>query len=132
MDTNILVSIALPRSRLQPIVEGWQQGRCQLLASGAIFDEYLRVLAYPKFRLSSEDIARVIERELLPYLELVPVKSHIDVIREDPPDNDFLACAVDGKADLIVSGDHHLLQLKMFQGVPILTARQFLDRLVEK
>ena len=65
----------------------------------------------------------------MPYREMVHVTSHVDVIKEDPPDNQFLACAIDGKADLIVSGDHHLLDLKTYQGIPIVTARDFLNRL---
>jgi predicted nucleic acid-binding protein len=40
-----------------------------------------------------------------------------------------LACALDGQADLIVSGDRHLLDLGEYQGIPILTAREFLERL---
>ena len=129
LDTNVLVCVALPRSRLQALVEAWQRGRCRLLLSHEIFDEYLRVLTYPKFQLTSADITRVLERELLPYPEFVHVTAHVDVIAEDPADNKFLACALDGRADSIVSGDHHLLDLKQFRGIPILTARQLLDRL---
>ncbi len=129
LDTNILVSVALPDSRLRPLAEAWEAGRCRLLISREIFDEYLRVLTYPKFRLSSDDVTRVLERGVLPYAEWVTVTSRIDVIREDPSDNAFLACALDGKADAIVSGDHHLLELGTFHAIPILTGRQFLSQL---
>ena len=47
----------------------------------------------------------------------------------DPADDKFLACALDGRADLLVSGDDHLLRLKAFHHIPIVSARQFLDRL---
>ena len=129
LDTNILVSTALPGSRLHGLVEAWQRGACRLLVSPEIFDEYLRVLTYPKFQLSSEDIKRVVERELQPYLEMVRVTSRVEVVTEDPADNMFLACALDGRADVLASGDHHLLKLGRFQGIEILTARQLLDRL---
>jgi hypothetical protein len=41
----------------------------------------------------------------------------------------FLAAALEGDVDLIVSGDHHLLEMKAFQGIPILSAREFLNLL---
>ena len=100
-----------------------------MLVSSEIFDEYLRVLTYPTFKLSAEDIKRIVERELRPYTELVSVSSHVDVIKTDRSDNKFLACALDGRADAIVSGDHHLLALRRFHHIPILTARQFLDHI---
>lgn len=126
LDTNVLVSIALPRSRLEPLVEAWQGGRCRLLISAEIFDEYLRVLAYPRFQLSSEDIRRILERDLLPHTQQVRVTSSIHAIPADPSDNKFLACAVDGRADWIVTGDHHLLQLKRFHNIRIGSPSEFL------
>lgn len=47
----------------------------------------------------------------------------------DPKDNMFLEAAVEGRADCIVSGDKHLLRMKTFRGVDILTVGQFLDRM---
>ncbi len=131
LDTNLLVSIALPGSRLLPIVSAWKEGRCRLLVSEDIFDEYLQVLSYPKFQLAPETIRRLIEYELRPYIELVQVISRVHVIIADPSDDKFLACALDGHADALVSGDRHLLGLKEFKGIPILTGRQLLDRLVK-
>jgi len=51
------------------------------------------------------------------------------VIRQDPSDDEFLACALTGKADAIVSGDHHLLELKRYREIPILDVRTFLSNL---
>ena len=129
LDTNIVVSAALPGSRLRLLVKAWQHGRLRLLISADIFEEYLRVFTYPKFQLSLEDIRRLLEHEVLPYAEFVKVTSRVEVIRDDLSDNAFLACALDGRADAIVSGDRHLLELRSFKGIPILTGRQFLDRL---
>ena len=50
----------------------------------------------------------------------------LTVISADPTDNIFLECAVAGKADYIISGDKHLLDLKSYQGIPIVKARDFL------
>ncbi len=60
------------------------------------------------------------------YTSRVRVISKIDIIKKDPTDNIFLACAKDGKADYIVSGDHHLLDLKIFLQTLIVSPKEFL------
>jgi len=50
----------------------------------------------------------------------------IDLVKADPTDNIFLNLAIDGQADVIVSGDHHLLDLKEFNNIPIISVRKFL------
>lgn len=129
LDTNILVSIALPGSRLLPLREAWLKRQCLLLVSDEIFEEYLRVLSYPRFQLSAEGIRRILEEDLWPYAEWVDVKTRVDVISADPSDNKFLACAVDGHAHWIVTGDHHLLALKKFRAIRIGKPTQFLQEL---
>ncbi len=52
-----------------------------------------------------------------------------DRLKTDPDDNKFLACALEAKADFIVSGDNHLLELKHYQGIQIITAKIFVDKL---
>ena len=59
--------------------------------------------------------------------EIVEPEEVLDVIAEDPDDNRVLECAVKGRADLIVSGDRHLLKLGSYQGIAIVTVRQFME-----
>lgn len=68
------------------------------------------------------------------YAEFVGKKSKISTIIADPTDNVFLECAVDGEADYIISGDKHLLDLGMYNGVQIIRAREFLikEKYLEK
>jgi uncharacterized protein len=54
-----------------------------------------------------------------------------DAIPEDPSDHIFLSCAIEGSADMIVSGDHHLLNLKKFKGIPIMPVNEFIDLLIK-
>lgn len=129
LDTNVLVSIARPRGHSHLLVAAWKEGRCRPLVSEEIFDEYLRVFAYPRLRLSPDDVRHILEKEWRPYAELVQVKTRLHVIAEDPSDDKFLECAVDGKADWIVSRDHHLLRLKSFRGTQIGSPGDFLRRL---
>jgi predicted nucleic acid-binding protein len=53
----------------------------------------------------------------------------LDVIHDDPDDNRILECAVAGHADVIVSGDRHLLRLKSYEGIPIVRPVDFLRAL---
>lgn len=55
-----------------------------------------------------------------------------DRIKGDPTDNKFLACALEAKADYVVSGDNHLLSLKHFHGIQIIDARTFVEKIKEK
>ncbi len=51
----------------------------------------------------------------------------LEVLRDDPDDNRVLERAVTARADYIVSGDRHLLKLSAYEGIPIITVRQFMD-----
>jgi len=98
-----------------------------LLVSAPIVLEYQRVLAYPKFDLTAEEIRALIENELLPYAEVVEVKKSDRYVPEDPSDDKFIDCALAGKADYLVTGDRHLLALGQVEDVPILTVTSFLS-----
>ncbi len=60
---------------------------------------------------------------------VVEPREAIEVIAKDPDDNRILEAAVAGKAEMIISGDRHLLDIRSFRGVPVVTPRQFLDLL---
>jgi putative PIN family toxin of toxin-antitoxin system len=127
LDTNVLVAALLftgPPSRL---VSLWRERRIGILLSKAVFIEYLRVLAYPKFKLSGEEIKALVEEYVLPFAEMVTVVETPAIIREDPADDAFLALAAAGRARYIVSGDKHLLALREYRRVKIVTPREFLD-----
>jgi len=106
----------------------WKSGRIQPLASNEIIDEYLRVLAYPKFKLSAEEINFILYHEILPHFEVVRAKLGSVIIRDDPSYDKFIRCAQAGKATFIISGDQHLIRLKSYGQVKILTATHFLEK----
>jgi hypothetical protein len=129
LDTNVLVSALLFRGPAAAVHAAWTAGRFVPLISHQTLDEYVRVLAYPKFSLAEEEIGWLIRHELLRWAEPVTVTTSVDAVRNDPADNRFLELAVDGNADLVASGDRHLLDLGSWRGIPILSTRDFLDRL---
>lgn len=124
LDTNVLIS-SLWGGNPGRVVDLWKEGRISLLVSLPVLKEYLSVFA--RFGLGD---AQLKERGLLflesPFSILVHPRSSFDAISEDPPDNRFLECAIDGKADYIVSGDQHLLKLKAFRRIPVLAPADFL------
>lgn len=127
LDTNTLVSALLfggTASRLLPL---WQSGRITLLISRAILEEYLRVLAYPKFRLTPAEIRSLIEEEVLPFAETIVPRRRLRVVRRDPDDDKFLECAVAGRARFLLTGDQDLHSLGAYRGVTIRSAGEFLE-----
>lgn len=84
-----------------------------------------------KYAISDQDVEQLVaplEHDAL----VVPGDADVaESIPQDPADERVLACALDAQADLIVSGDRHLLGMGAYQGIPILTARQFLERAAE-
>lgn len=89
--------------------------------------EFIRVLGYSKFNLSTKEIPPI-ANNLRTHTEFVGIHNKITEIVDDPTDNIFLECAVDGDADYIISGDRHLLDLGSYTGVPIVKVKVFLMR----
>jgi len=125
IDTNVFISAVLFRGPTSRLVSLWQKDAVSVLMSSAVLKEYAKALAYPKFKLSKTEIRGIVEQELLPYVYPVKVKRSLHIITEDPSDNKFLELAETGKADYILSGDKHLLDLKDFHGIKIITPAEF-------
>jgi putative PIN family toxin of toxin-antitoxin system len=126
LDTNAVISALLFSGVSSKLVSLWQNGLITPLLSREILDEYLRVLSYPKFQLSDEEIKELIQQEILPFAEVVKPKRRWRVVRRDPSDNKFLECAVAGRASVIISGDKDLLSLGSFRRIRIQSPAQFL------
>lgn len=127
LDTNILVSALGWRGAPYEIVQLCLAGHHKLLLSPDILSELERVLRYPKLKFTSEQIDEYLE-QLTEAAELIHPGLQVSVVVEDPTDNRFLECALAGRADMVVSGDRHLLQLGVFERTPILRPQAFLDR----
>ena len=126
IDTNVVISALLFGGEPGALVPLWKTGRIKPLASKEIIDEYLRVLAYPKFGLAPEEIDFILYREILAHFEIVGTKPGPVIVRDDPADDKFIRCAQEGRAGSIISGDRHLLRLKRQCAIEILTPAQFL------
>lgn len=129
LDTNVLVSGLLFGGTPGRLVDLWKAGRIRPVMSKKMVDELLLVLAYPKFQLTEEDIHYLLYVEVLPYVQMAKVRSGTVLISSDPSDDMFLHAAVAACAKYFISGDRHLLQLKSYKRIPILSPAEFLSRL---
>lgn len=132
LDTNVLVSALLFTGPPSQLVPAWQAGRLCPVVSAEIFEEYLRVLAYPKFKLTNSEIHSLIERDVLPFVETVRAKPILLPALRDPDDMKFLACAKIAEVRRLVSGDDDLLSLHKVESVEIVSVTAFLQLLKRK
>jgi putative PIN family toxin of toxin-antitoxin system len=110
-DTTTVVSTLLfANGRLAWLRQHWRGGGCVPLISRKTTAELVRVLGYPKFKLSPDD-SRELLAEYLPYCESIELTAKCLSTCRDPNDQPFLDLAQSGKADLLISGDGDLLEL---------------------
>jgi putative PIN family toxin of toxin-antitoxin system len=127
MDTNVLVSAFGWDGNERTVLLETLSGEHDLLISADIITEFIHVFSYKKFsHIPVEKICHFLEI-MMETSVLIDVKTRISIVKGDPEDNRILECAVDGNADYIVSGDKHLLDLKVYKGIEILNARSFLE-----
>ena len=129
-DTNIYVSAYNFGGLPGKVLELAQEGQISLFISAPILHELERVLR-TKFSWPEKETSRLV-RNILQFTHLVIPDKRLAVITDDPTDNRILECALQAHADMIVSGDSHLLKLKNFQTVAMMTARQFLGTKLPK
>ncbi len=133
LDTNQFISGLIVKEGVPAqVLDVWHRGVFTLLTSSAILAETREVFSYPrirkKYRLSQQDIDDFIT-QVEKAAVLTPGRLALSVVKEDPDDDMILACAVEGGADYVVSGDPHLLKMRSYEGIPIVTPRDFLTRL---
>lgn len=125
LDTNIVLSALLfTEGRLGWLRQAWQGGKCVPLVSSESVQELLRVLNYPKFRLSPAEQQELLA-DYLPWCETVVFNQPPPVPTcRDPHDEKFLVLALAAKADVIITGDADLHALAATFPIRILTAQQ--------
>ncbi len=126
VDTNILVSAGLKRGSLPHIALSQAAQRCVLLKSAATEAQFIEVTARPYLAPLIAPATRDWLTLIMAAAELVAITQRIAACR-DPTDDKFLELAVNGRADLIVSGDKDLLVLNPFRGIPIVAPAAFVQ-----
>lgn len=133
LDANVIVSAVLTTAGIPArILDAWRTERFALLVSSPILEEVARVLEYPRLarlhRWPQAKIRKFVAE--LAYLGIMtPGEITLNVVRNDPTDNRYLECAVEGAADYLVSGDQDLLDLHEHGGIRIVSPRTFSEAL---
>lgn len=134
LDCNVFISgLMTPKGNPSQILRLAYERKVKLLVSPEIIKEYWQVLHYPKIikRLEKAGVPITTAENILKNLNEIATVTlgtlEVKVIQADPTDDKFLSCAVEGKADFIVSGDEHLLSVGEFERIRILTPQAFLE-----
>ena len=131
LDANVFLSAYInPEGAPGQIIQSFlRDGSFELVLSEAIIVEVLEALAYPKvLKAARSKIEPALWFEDLVVLsQLVGVDFEVPRLRADPDDDQYIACAIAGRATFLVTGDPDLLTVRQYEGVRIVTPRSFLD-----
>ena len=131
LDTNVLVSALLFQGGLSKLL--FPLKKFILLFSEETLNEFIKVLHYPKFSLTEDEIEYLLQFEILPYSKIVEVTFKFDKeICPNKDDQKFLELAVSAKANYIITGDKDSLNLKEINKIKILSPKGFLSLLKKK
>ena len=131
VDTNVLLSSFLTQGPPRQILNRIRDGQDLLCLSALILEEYVMVLRRGGVRSSLLEAFLDLLHDPVRAVIVVPIR-RVDLIREDSADNMFLECALEARADYVISGDRHLKRIGAFGGIPILSPRKYLTLIREK
>lgn len=134
LDTNIVASGLLWDGTPARIIDSAQAGAIEIYTSRILLAELTRILKRAKFAKVVAASGLGIEGLVLGYAELALIVDPLPIpptIIADPDDDHVLACALAAQADLIVSGDKHLLDLGAFQNIEIITAAKYVEQIAK-
>ena len=126
-DTNVYISAILSSGNPRRVLEMASRNEIELLISDPIFSEIERVLRTKVFK--SELQVTTTLSGIGDISILVSPGMKLSVIDRHEADNRIIECAVQGEAQYVVSGDHHVLSLKEYQGIKILSPTEFLEEI---
>lgn len=130
IDTNIYISAIFWGGKPRDIVDLGRDNKIQIFSSDEIEKEMSRILK-EKFKLDYKDEERIL-LDFSTFTNPIRISKHIHVVEDDPDDNKFIECAVECNANYIISGDRHLLNMKEYKGIEIISASDFLKKFKEQ
>jgi len=131
LDTNVFVSGVFFGGLPAKILEAWHDGRVTLVLSAEILNEYRRVGQKLSARFPAGDLEPSLAL-LAAQADFVLARALDEPVCEDPDDDKFIACAIAGKCDIVVSGDAMLLQVSGYRGIRVESPRRFVDGYLDK
>ena len=128
LDTNIFISGIHWHGIPGKIIDNFIEQKFQIITSKGIIQELIRVLINFKIPLNVKKILwwlEIIKNNSI----LVQPKIKLNIIKDDPDDNKFIEAALEGNAKYIVSQDKHLLKIKQYKNIKIITPKHFLEKI---
>jgi putative PIN family toxin of toxin-antitoxin system len=129
LDTNVLISGIFFTGPPNKILRAWKERKLQVVFSPDIYFEYLRVAELISSKYPNIEISEILNLMAV-HAEIIQSSTLPDQVCEDPDDDKFIACALSGKVDFIISGDKKLLQLSEYEGIRILKPRTFCEEFI--
>ncbi|MCL2313615.1 MAG: putative toxin-antitoxin system toxin component, PIN family [Firmicutes bacterium] len=132
LDTNVWVSALIWGGKPATIIEAAEQGKIDIFISEFIVEEISQVLSYPKIEkvYHTQLTRQQLMEQILKNTKIVEITTKLEAIKEHPADDKIIECAASAKADYIISGDKHLLNVSSYQKTPILPVSDFI-KLIE-
>ncbi len=132
LDTNVLISATFWNGDSNKIIEKVERKEIEMIISREIIEEFANVLDYKDIKEKIKDknleMNRTIEK-IVSLSNIVDPNEKLDIVKDDPDDNKILECAKAGNVDFIITNDNHLLKLKDFEGIKIITPKDFMERI---
>lgn len=128
VDTNVMVSATYWRGDSNRVIRLADEGKITVVISKEIIEEYNQAIKSDEIAEKIEKKNLVAEQTMTKVINeslIVEPKDKILVVKDDLDDNKFIECAVEGKADFIISRDKHLLKLKSYKNIKIIKPEDF-------
>ena len=129
IDTNIYISAIFWGGKPREVIDLGRDENMLIFTSSDIEREITEKLR-TKFRLDEEETNQIIS-DFSTFTIPVKITKQTQAVLDDPDDDKFIECAVFCGADFIISGDQHLLRIKEYEGIKILTAAEFLPLILQ-
>ena len=124
IDTNIYISAIFWNGKPREVIDLGRDGKITIFTSLDIEKEIAGKLK-TTFKLAEEDVNQIL-LDFSTFTLPIRISKQLIVVQGDPGDNKFIECAVECKANYIISGDRHLLNLKEYEGIKLIKSSDFL------
>lgn len=125
LDTNIFISGMFWEGDSYKILDLWRKHNFELITSIEIIEELNRTFNNFKIKLEKQQMDNLNDMILKNSILVIPTEK-INIVKDDPDDNKFIEAAIKGNAQYIITQDNHLLKIKYYGEIKIITPREFL------
>ena len=127
LDTNVFISALFWKGAPYQIFKRILEGAILNFVSPQILAE-IKERLLDKFKLPPEKVKEFLEIIVF-NSQLVYPKKKLNIVKKDPKDNKILECTLEAKASFVISGDGHLLEIKKYKGIKIVSPKEFLSKI---